>query len=158
MITFWQEPCIKDEYISKGCFRKECIDTFQVDGDNYFCIDQYMIAEKAVLFNDYDTREEIIDSTDMMDVYALDKKIENYDEDRWLKHQYRILLQGNYYKFAQDSHLRQALLSTGDKAILYANPDDRTWGIGMSIEELPDINNPFKWKGHNLLGYALMGN
>jgi hypothetical protein len=92
----------------------------------------------------------------MMDVYALDKKIENYDEDRWLKQQYRILLQGNYYKFAQDSHLRQALLNTEDKVLVYASPDDTTWGVGITKEEQPDINNPFLWKGKNLLGYALM--
>ncbi|MCT4595465.1 MAG: NADAR domain-containing protein [Anaeromicrobium sp.] len=97
----------------------------------------------------------IIDSKDIMEIHALDKKIKNFDKDMWSKQQYRCALQGNYYKFAQDSHLRQALLSTGDKAIVYANPNDRTWGIGSSIEEA-NINNPFKWKGDNLLGYALM--
>ncbi|MCT4597238.1 MAG: NADAR domain-containing protein [Vallitalea sp.] len=151
MITFW-----KDTDISRGCFRKDWIDTFQVNGDHCFGIDHYMIAEKAVLFDDFDTMENIIDSTDMIEVYALDKKIKNYDEAMWLKHQYRIALQGNYYKFAQDSQLRQALLNTGDKVIVYASPNDSTWGIGMSIEELPNINNPFLWKGENLLGYALM--
>jgi len=35
-----------------------------------------------------------------------------------------------------------------------ASPRDRIWGIGMG-QSNPDVENPMKWRGRNLLGFAL---
>mgnify|MGYP006105085405 FL=1 len=36
-----------------------------------------------------------------------------------------------------------------------ASPVDTIWGIGMASDNV-NIENPSKWEGENLLGYALM--
>ena len=39
--------------------------------------------------------------------------------------------------------------------VVGASPVDNIWGIGMAKGH-PDAENPLKWKGENLLGFALM--
>ena len=47
------------------------------------------------------------------------------------------------------------LLGTGDSIIVEASPLDRVWGIGLgAANEL--ATNPERWRGLNLLGFALM--
>lgn len=47
------------------------------------------------------------------------------------------------------------MLSTENKIIVEASPYDDVWGICLS-ETSPDAMDPFKWRGENLLGFALM--
>ena len=55
----------------------------------------------------------------------------------------------------QNDELRNFLLSTGDKVLVEASPSDRIWGIGLGKNN-PDALDPTKWRGQNLLGFALM--
>lgn len=59
--------------------------------------------------------------------------------------------------FEYDCHsiTKAFLQGTGDKVIVEASPRDRIWGIGMGASN-PDASNPAKWRGLNLLGFALM--
>ncbi len=36
-----------------------------------------------------------------------------------------------------------------------ASPYDHIWGIQLSVD-VPEAQNPFGWRGENLLGFALM--
>jgi ribA/ribD-fused uncharacterized protein len=60
-----------------------------------------------------------------------------------------------YAKFIANPVLQEKLLSTGNKILVEASPYDDIWGIGMK-EDDPDVENPKKWQGLNLLGQALM--
>jgi hypothetical protein len=42
-----------------------------------------------------------------------------------------------------------------NRVLVEASPRERIWGIGMDKNKL-DIENPAKWCGLNLLGFALM--
>ena len=68
---------------------------------------------------------------------------------------YAIVLLGNWHKFSQNRELREFLLSTGDSALVEASPYDNIWGIRLSANS-PEARDPFKWRGQNLLGFALM--
>ena len=57
-------------------------------------------------------------------------------------------------KFGQNPELLRFLLSTGNRILVEASPYDRIWGIGMDRKS-PDASNPMKWRGTNLLGFAL---
>jgi len=47
------------------------------------------------------------------------------------------------------------LIATGDRVLVEASPRDTIWGIGMGASN-PDAKDPTKWRGRNLLGFALM--
>ena len=46
-------------------------------------------------------------------------------------------------------------MSTGDRILVEASPLDGIWGIRMGRKN-EHVQNPLKWKGQNLLGFALM--
>jgi predicted NAD-dependent protein-ADP-ribosyltransferase YbiA (DUF1768 family) len=52
--------------------------------------------------------------------------------------------------------LRDVLLSTGDKVLCEATAGDKTWVIGISIKMPKVYEVPARWKGSNVLGWALM--
>lgn len=64
-------------------------------------------------------------------------------------------MRGNTAKFTQNEKQNAYLQSTNDKINVEASSRDRIWGIGMGASN-PDATNQAKWKGLNLLGFALM--
>lgn len=58
-------------------------------------------------------------------------------------------------KFNSCKMLRELLLSTGNSILAEAAPNDSIWGIGLRIDD-DRTNDPSKWCGRNVLGYALM--
>ena len=78
-----------------------------------------------------------------------------FDQKVWDKFKYAIVLNGNWCKFSQNRDLREFLLSTGDSVLVEASPYDGIWGIRLAVSS-PEAQNPMKWRGQNLLGFALM--
>ena len=64
-------------------------------------------------------------------------------------------MQGNLLKFSQNPKLKDFLLATSNRVLAEASPRDTIWGIGLD-EKDKDAQNPYKWRGLNLLGFALM--
>jgi len=129
------------------------IDMF-IDGINYNCCEQYMMAQKALLFNDKDILSFIMNSSSPKEQKSLGRKVKNFDPITWKSQCKDIVFKGNYHKFTQHEHLKQELLNTTGKILVEASPYDNIWGIGLN-EESPDIHDPSKWKGKNYLGYIL---
>ena len=123
--------------------------------EDYTCAEQYMMAEKARLFDDDEIEKQIMAATDPKQIKALGRKVRNFKEDIWLKLRYTVVLNGSYLKFAQNKNMRDILLATGDKILVEASPFDTIWGIGYS-ENKAEALSPQKWRGLNLLGFALM--
>ena len=65
------------------------------------------------------------------------------------------MVDGNITKFSQNPKLGKFLLSTDDTVIVEAALNDNVWGVGMHYTD-PNIYDPRKWEGENLLGFALM--
>ncbi len=128
---------------------------FEIEGAVYTSAEQYMMAEKAKLFGDEEIRAEILNTSDPRRCKALGRKVKGFDPEVWEENEFRIVTEGNKAKFAQNDSLKQFLLSTGDKVLVEASPTDRVWGIGFGKND-PDAADPTKWRGKNLLGFALM--
>ena len=60
-----------------------------------------------------------------------------------------------YANFSQNEELKKQLLDTKDALLAECAVKDTIWVIGLSMKD-EDRFNKYKWKGQNLLGYALM--
>lgn len=113
-----------------------------------------MMASKAELFKDSETREKIMHCTNPFEMKKFGREIKNFNSEVWDKHKEKIVFAGNMNKFLQNLDLKDYLLSTEDAELYEASPYDKIWGIGLSKEEA--INRKKTYPGLNLLGKALM--
>ena len=118
-------------------------------------MEQYMMYKKAELFNDDRTAAEIMGVSDPKKIKALGRKVRNFREEIWNQYKFEIVVRGNILKFSQNKELKKFLLSTNDAVLVEASPYDKVWGVGLKRDDVK-INNPNKWQGENLLGFALM--
>lgn len=120
------------------------------------CSEQAMMAAKANLFGDKESLRKIMNSDDPKVQKALGRAVSGYVESEWVAVRDDISDSFLLRKFYQNETLRNILLDTGDKIIVEASPYDKVWGIGMGVNNYPDILDQSKWKGENLLGKSLM--
>lgn len=135
------------------------------EGYQYRCAEQYMMAQKAVVFlhahsKNHDILDKIMKTTDPKAIKALGRQIGGFDEQTWKKVRQDVVYSGNYYKFSQNPELKKILLDTGDRELFEASPYDTIWGIGVDKETATSVPRTRwgqkYWKGSNLLGQALM--
>lgn len=154
-LYFWGHTPKKQGVVDKSCLSQWWPCSFTVDGDAYSSAEQFMMAEKARVMGDAETRAEILATHGPAAVKKLGRKVRNYDEAKWRAARFDVVVRGNIAKFASDDALRAFLLATGDAVLVEASPDDAVWGIGLA-EHDPEAKDPRTWKGTNLLGFALM--
>jgi len=154
-LMFWKPQSSSDAGITKSCLSQWQKTDFWSVLDEYCCMEQFMMANKALLFGDEEIYKQIMQCSDPKQMKALGRKVKNFDEAVWDEVKYSIVLNGNYLKFSQNPRLRDFLLSTGDCILVEASPYDAIWGIKMGQTD-ENVFNPLKWRGQNLLGFALM--
>ena len=154
-LFFWGHQPNKDGSISKTCFSQWWLSSFEVDKVVYKTAEHWMMAKKAELFKDDEVLAKIIKANSPAEAKKLGREVRNYDDKLWLANRYEIVKQGNYHKFSQNADLKKFLMNTNDRVLVEASPVDPIWGIGMAGDH-KDVMNPEKWKGLNLLGFALM--
>ena len=143
-----------DGSINQSCFSQWWMQDFEVNGVRYCCAEQYMMAEKARLFGDNSMLESIMKTAFPKEMKAYGRAVQNFDQGEWDAHCVQIVKDASRAKFTQNADLLAFLLGTKNRVLVEASPRDRIWGIGMGKDN-PDAENPLKWRGRNLLGFAL---
>lgn len=147
-ITFWR---LTDPYPE---FSQWYPSEFRGDsGVKYCSAEQYMMAHKALLFNDKESYKLIMAVKSPQRIKQLGRKIKNFSEEAWNEHRYQIVLRGTYLKFSQNEKLREVLLNTKNQVLVEASPVDLVWGAGIDARHVVSEGH---WPGLNLLGQALM--
>lgn len=146
---------MKPGKVGKQCFSQWFPCNFKVDGVHYHTTEQYMMSQKALLFDDMEIYQQIMDADNPADYKALGRKIRNFDGAIWNEHKFEIVVAGNVAKFGQNPELKDYLFSIGSKIPVEASPYDGIWGVKLGIED-ENIQNPNLWRGENLLGFAIM--
>lgn len=141
--------------VTKSSLSQWYIKDFKENDLLFNCMEKYMMYNKALLFDDKDIANEILNNNQPKAIKELGRKVKNFNDELWDKMKYKIVFTDNYYKFSQNTDLRNFLLSTKNKVLVEASPYDKVWGIKMKYDD-ENIENPFCWKGKNLLGFALM--
>lgn len=153
-IPFWGHTP-NPKRVNKACLSQWYDCRFEAEGALYHTTEQYMMAQKAVLFRDMETCARIMASDNPRDYKALGREVQHFEPEAWDQAKYDIVLRGNLAKFSQNPELWQYLDSTGDSVLVEASPYDGIWGVKLSIDD-PRIEDPAQWSGENLLGFALM--
>ena len=154
-IFFWGHTPPKDNLISKSCFSQWYDSPFSCDGVTFKTAEHFMMARKALLFDDRHMYQQILEANHPGEAKSLGRMVQNFEQAIWEQNRFAIVVEGNYHKFTQNPPLQEFLLKTGTRVIVEASPRDRIWGIGRSQQD-PKSQIPSAWQGLNLLGFALM--
>jgi ribA/ribD-fused uncharacterized protein len=122
-----------------------------IDGVRYNSCEQYMMAQKALVFNDMESHDAIMKAQHPSQQKALGRKIKNFDKETWEIVAKDVVYRANYAKFTQHKHYYDDLMATGDTLLVEASPEDKIWGIGLA-ESDPRVHDESKWQGTNWLG------
>jgi ribA/ribD-fused uncharacterized protein len=139
----------------KGILSQWYPSPFTVDGVEYPTAEHWMMAEKARLFEDKITLDEILKSGSPKLAKDWGRRVAGFNQKVWDSHCFDIVVQGNLHKFTQNPDLKGKLLGTGHKILVEASSFDTIWGIGLAQDDFW-ATNPAVWPGKNLLGLALM--
>ncbi len=154
-LFFWGHQKPANGEVSASCLSQWYESPFVAEGVTYLTAEHWMMAQKALLFNDNDAYEKIIASDTPGKAKAIGREVLNFDEVLWLDKRAEIVLEGNLHKFGQHDGMKTFLLNTGDRVLVEASPVDHIWGIGLSKDDARALD-PNKWRGDNLLGFTLM--
>ena len=144
MILFWN-----------GIFSNWYPASFVIEGVEYNCVEQYMMAEKARFFNDTEIEQKIMEARLPGNQKGLGRKVQNFDADAWMAVCREKVLPGIIAKFKSHPSLKKLLLQTGDKIIAEASPVDKIWGIGLAPDDTK-AQDQANWDGLNILGELTM--
>jgi ribA/ribD-fused uncharacterized protein len=151
---FWGHQARAGE-ITAACFSQWWPCRFVVDGVAYPSAEHFMMASKARLFGDEESAAKILAAPDPAKAKALGRAVRGFDQARWVAERFGLVTRGNVAKFGQNDELRRFLVATGEAILVEASPTDTVWGIGLAADS-PDARLPSRWRGSNLLGFALM--
>lgn len=120
---------------------------------NFCRAEQYMMAQKAVVFDDNDSLQIIMMTNNPALQKSFGRSVKGFDDEIWKELARDLSYIGIYQKFLQNEKIRNILISTGNKVLAEASPYDRRWGIGFYHNDA--VPNKEKW-GENWLGQILM--
>jgi ribA/ribD-fused uncharacterized protein len=155
-LFFWGHHGKKDGAVGKECLSQWYPAPFQFAGETYPTAEHFMMVWKARTFGDEATAKRVFADPSPETAKFCGRAVQGFNDEKWNQCKFQIVVTGSFAKFSKNPALREFLLSTGDKVLVEGSPHDRIWGIGMRGDLNPDSFDPRKWRGENLLGFALM--
>ncbi|WP_189218819.1 MULTISPECIES: NADAR family protein [Streptomyces] len=154
-LHFWGHRPRPDGRVGAGCLSQWWPSPFTVDGVEYATAEHWMMASKARLFGDAEAERQALTAGHPAAAKKAGRLVRGFDDARWERERFRIVVEGSVHKFTAHPDLRDFLLGTGDRVLVEASPLDRVWGIGLAADD-ERASDPGRWRGPNLLGFALM--
>lgn len=147
--------CFHNPDEENGYLSNWYLSNFKIGSTQFSSMEQYMMYQKAIVFNDTKSAKKILETTDVSKIKALGRQVSNYNDKYWNGVRQIIIYKGLLEKFSQNKDLKKRLLNTGNDILAECAVQDKIWGIGLSMK---DVNrwDMEKWRGENLLGFALM--
>lgn len=147
--------CFHNPDEENGYLSNWALSEFTVNGITFSSMEQYMMYQKAVCFKDKEIAGKILSTIDVAVIKALGRQVKGYNDGYWNGVRQLLVYEGLKEKFVQNEDLKKQLLDTEDSILAECAVNDRIWGIGLSMQDSNRLE-PEKWRGQNLLGYALM--
>ena len=165
-VTFWRVDQGEENRVFSQWFRRE---PFKINGREYVTAEQYMMSEKALLFNDLEMYQKIMAEPDPKLCKDMGKKVKGFEQKKWDEAFPEILFHGNLGKLQSDIAIVDALLNTENAVLIEASPFDDIYGAGIEKKNLLNEDGTLKvlpqnWhkkgsvkQAENHLGFILMG-
>lgn len=131
------------------------LSNFEVDDVSFSSIEQYMMYEKAVTFEDFNMAEKILGTQNVGAIKQYGRQVADYNDIIWNGIRQIVVYKGLLAKFSQNETLCENLRKSGSAILAECAVKDRVWGIGLSMKD-PNRFDINKWNGQNLLGFAIM--
>ncbi|GAA2418814.1 NADAR family protein [Streptomyces coeruleofuscus] len=154
-LHFWGHRPRPDGRVGPSCLSQWWPAPFTVDGVEYATAEHWMMAGKARLFEDAAAERAVLAAGHPAEAKKAGRLVRGFDEAIWRRERFRIVVEGSVHKFGAHPELRGFLLGTGGRVLVEASPVDRVWGIGLAADDEAAMD-PERWRGPNLLGFALM--
>ncbi|KAK5965317.1 hypothetical protein GCK32_002306 [Trichostrongylus colubriformis] len=122
---------------------------------NFSSAEQFYMWTKARFCKDFSAANAVLYLKDPKMIKQVDSQLKNVDMNEWMKFSWKVRMKAAMAKFKQNRRMRYQLFRTIGSTLVEANVDDTYWGIGLSIDD-PNIADPSKWRGANVMGEVLM--
>lgn len=147
--------CFHNPYEENGYLSNWYPVQFSVNGIDFSSMEQFMMYRKAQCFQDKNIADKILQTEDVAQIKKLGREVKGYDENFWNGVRQIVVYEGLLAKFSQNHDLKEKLIETDNAILVECAVKDQIWGIGLSMKDENRYNRS-KWRGQNLLGYALM--
>ncbi len=147
--------CFHNPEEENGYLSNWFLSDFLWGGKKFSSMEQYMMYQKALLFEDREIALQIMETSNVGEIKALGRSVKNYEDRIWSGVRQIIVYEGLLEKFRQNEDLRDKLLATKSDILAECAVRDRIWGIGLSMKDDRRFRMS-EWLGQNLLGFALM--
>nr|CDJ96789.1 Conserved hypothetical protein CHP02464 domain containing protein [Haemonchus contortus] len=117
--------------------------------------EQYYMWSKAKFCKDFSAANAILYLKDPKMIKQVDSQLKNVNQKEWMKFSWKVRMKAAMAKFKQNQRMRYQLFRTIGSTLVEADVHDTYWGIGLSIDD-PNIADPSKWRGANVMGEVLM--
>lgn len=148
---------VTDKYVFfwNGVFSQWYPAKFVIEEVEYNCCEQYMMAQKALLFNDLESHKMIMYSKSPDEQKGFGRRVKGFDKDKWEAVCRQVVFDANMAKFTQNPKMLEELMDTKQLEIVEASPYDKIWGIGLHETDSKALDKS-QWQGTNWLGEAIM--
>ena len=127
---------------------------FTVEGIKYISSEQYIQAQKALLFKDEASYNKIMGATNSLDCKNAARTVRNFDRSKWKASAGSLCKEGLKGKFNQNPYLLDTLINiTGNKKLVEC-ANDRLWANGIPLYSDSCLNQQ-RWISQGLLGKLL---
>jgi len=111
---------------------------------------------KASLFGDYNTFDQILHSVDGAQAKKFGRQVQNFHQTTWDRSICPIMREVAIAKMQAVPEFKAALLAIQpDDALIAEASGDWVWGVGLDVNS-GAVHHPSRWRGSNILGWALM--
>ncbi|MEU3403765.1 NADAR family protein [Streptomyces sp. NPDC006670] len=154
-LPFWGHRPRPDGSLGPSCLSQWWPSPFTVGDVRYATAEHWMMAGKARVFGDPEAERAALEARTPAEAKKAGRLVRGFDDAVWERERFALVVEGSVHKFGSDPALRAYLLGTGSRVLVEASPVDRVWGIGLAPDD-DRVLDPARWRGLNLLGFALM--
>jgi ribA/ribD-fused uncharacterized protein len=123
-LFFWGHTQKVNGVIDKSCLSQWWPSPFMLEGVSYLTAEHWMMAKKALLFNDEEKYQNIIATDSPAKAKKFGRSVKNFDADIWNSNAFSFIVEGNRHKFSQNNNIKMFLENTGTTVIVEASPVD----------------------------------